>query len=142
LIRNLCDRLGLHCYLDYSSNDTVWDIDIKKNQFGVCFDSIYKVSYDQEPYDIVLVDEVEQVLAHLLSSTVRDRYGYFRAFKQIISNAKSVVALDADLGWTSYLTLTSMRASSRIKPVDNKLTVMINEYKSDGNEIEIFENKK
>ena len=141
LIRNLCERLGLHCYLDESTSGSIWESGLRRNQFGVCFDSIYKVSFTTVPYDIVLVDEVEQVLAHLLSSTVRDRYGYFRAFKQLISNAKSVVALDADLGWTSYLTLTSMRATSRIKPDDNKLTVMINEYKSGGNEIEIFENK-
>jgi hypothetical protein len=90
----------------------------------------------------VIVDEVEQVLAHLLSSTVRNPIGFFKAFKQLISNAKSVVALDADLGWTSYLTLSSIRASKRIDLKSNSLTVYINEYKSDGKEIEIYQNKR
>jgi isopenicillin N synthase-like dioxygenase len=90
----------------------------------------------------VIVDEVEQVLSHLLSSTVRDPSGFFRAFKQLISNAKSVVALDADLGWTSYLTLSSMRASKRMNIQSNSLTVYINEFKPKGKEIEIYKNNR
>jgi len=142
LIRNLCERLRLFCYLDDLDKSKFQIPESRINHYGVCFDSIEMVSYTSQPYDLVIVDEVEQVLAHLLSSTVRNPIGFFKAFKQLISNAKSVVALDADLDWTSYLTLSSIRASKRIDLKSNSLTVYINEYKSDGKEIEIYQNKR
>jgi len=142
LIRNLCERLDLFCYLDDLDKSKFQISESRINHYGVCFDSIEMVSFTSQPYDLVIVDEVEQVLAHLLSSTVRNPIGFFNAFKQLISNAKSVVALDADLDWTSYLTLSSIRASKRIDSKNNSLTVYINEYKSDGKEIEIYQNKR
>lgn len=142
LIRNLCERLDLFCYLDDLDKSKFQISESRINHYGVCFDSIEMVSFTSQPYDLVIVDEVEQVLAHLLSSTVRNPIGFFKAFKQLISNAKSVVALDADLDWTSYLTLSSIRASKRIDLESNSLTVYINEYKSEGKEIEIYQNKR
>jgi hypothetical protein len=141
LIRNLCERLDLFCYLDDLDKSKFHISESRINHYGVCFDSIEMVSFTSHPYDLVIVDEVEQVLAHLLSSTVRNPIGFFNAFKQLISNAKSVVALDADLDWTSYLTLISMRASKKIDVKNNSLTVLINDYKSEGKEIKIYQNK-
>lgn len=142
LIRNLCERLDLYCYLDDLDKHKFLIPEKRINHYGVCFDSIEMVSFTSQPYDLVIVDEVEQVLSHLLSSTVRDPLGFFRAFKQLISNAKSVVALDADLGWTSYLTLSSMRASKRMNIQSNSLTVYINEFKPEGKEIAIYKNNR
>ncbi|TXI91728.1 MAG: hypothetical protein E6Q34_07050, partial [Burkholderiaceae bacterium] len=62
LIRNLSKRLGLHCYLDDQQGKPT---DGAKKRYGVCLDSLMKV--DGSSYDIIVIDEIEQVLAHFLS---------------------------------------------------------------------------
>jgi len=104
LIRNLSKRLGLHCYLDDQQGKPT---DVAKKRYGVCLDSLMKV--DGSSYDIIVIDEVEQVLAHFLSETMADAaLEIFSAFKRLIAAASKVVVMDADLGWTSFLTLTAM----------------------------------
>jgi len=77
LIRSMCKRLDLNCYLDENDpniNHNGWDF---RKRFGVCLDSIKKIDTWYDPtYDLVIIDEVEQVLAHLLSETSRDAAGY------------------------------------------------------------------
>ncbi len=115
LIGELSGRLGLNCYLDDSSSgkDALSD---RRRRYGVCLDSLANVR--QESYDVILIDEVEQVLAHFMSSTIGEkREDIFRLFARLINSAKKVVALDADLGWLSFITLTTLtqQAASKIK---------------------------
>jgi len=139
LIRSLCKRFNLHCYLDEVSS---YDIrSRKRDQYGVCIDSIYKVSFDDRPYDIVIIDESEQVLAHFLSTTMRDRLSFYQGFSNIIRHAKSVIAMDADLGWTTYLTLTSIRSKSPLTRGKNKLLIYINDYVAPNQKLKIYESK-
>jgi len=117
LIGELCQRLHLNCYLDDKGREygEVWD---RRNRYGVCLDSLWKV--EDRSYDIVVIDEVEQVLAHFLSDTLGEkRYGTFGIFAKMIRNAKKVVALDADLGWITFTTLTDLITTSEV-PKKNK----------------------
>ncbi len=141
LIRNLCERLNLYCYLDDMDKRAALIPDYRKDHYGVCLDSIYKVSFTSKPYDLIIIDEVEQVLAHLLAETVDDASGYFSALKQLIATAKNVVVLDADVDWCSFLTLTSMRASARSPDNSSQVNVLINEYKVNNQTIEVLSSR-
>ena len=100
LIKQMCNRLRLNCYLDDSENgSSVFDI---QKRFGICLDSITKIP-DDKMYDFIFIDESEQVLSHFLSDTLKDkRNAVYQRFKQLISTAKYVFALDADLGFVSF----------------------------------------
>jgi hypothetical protein len=141
LIRNLCERLKLYCYLDDMDKRAALIPDYRKDHYGVCLDSIYKVSFTSKPYDLIIIDEVEQVLAHLLAETVDDASGYFSALKQLISTAKNVVVLDADVDWCSFLTLTSMRSGTASSGRSSQVNVLINEYKVKSQTIEIVSSR-
>lgn len=107
LIRDLCKRIGLNCYLDDPKNRG--DVIENMRRYGVCLDSLLKV-WDQT-YDVIIIDEVEQVLAHFLSDTIGSaRYPIFDEFTRLIQGAKSVVALDADIGWISFNTITALKS--------------------------------
>lgn len=106
LIGELCQRLRLNCYLDDKGLNQ-GDMLSRRRRYGICLDSLWKIQ-DQK-YDIVVIDEVEQVLAHFFSDTIGEkRYGIFGIFARIICSAKKVVALDADLGWTTFITLSDL----------------------------------
>jgi hypothetical protein len=84
---------------------------------AVCLDSLPKYnesSGGRQPkaHDLVIIDESEQVLAHLLSDTIEKRYGIERCFDALmyeVANAKAVIALDADLGLVTAQAMQAMR---------------------------------
>jgi hypothetical protein len=111
LIKQSCGQLGLMCYLDDA------DYAVQHSWFGICLDSLARVP-PMARYDVLVLDESEQLLAHFLSET-HDRHegvGRDRLFTELrhrVRQAKSVIALDADLGWVTFATLTQM-ASNRV----------------------------
>jgi hypothetical protein len=121
LIREAAAKLGLRCYLD-----TDEETDGKMRTLAVCLDSLPKYnesSFTQLsgrspiyrrnlPYDLIIIDESEQVLPHLLSETIKSRLGVDRCFDALmheVANAKAVIALDADLGLVTAHGLRTMR---------------------------------
>ena len=68
-------------------------------------------------YDVVIIDEVESVLAHFASSTMVDRlYLVWRIFHRIVTNCRCLVVCDADVGPRTFqfLRMTRARAEPRI----------------------------
>lgn len=129
-------QLGLHCYLDDQQGKPT---DVAKKRYGVCLDSLMKV--DGSSYDIIVIDEVEQVLAHFLSETMADSaLEIFSAFKRLIAAASKVVVMDADLGWTSFLTLTNMRSPSKDVEVDAQF--ILNTWRPKGVSIDLYGSKE
>ena len=49
LIRNLCERLDLFCYLDDLDKSKFQISESRINHYGVCFDSIEMVSFTSQP---------------------------------------------------------------------------------------------
>jgi len=144
LIRSMCQRLDLNCYLDEKNRS----IDIShrdfRKRFGICLDSIKKVTGYESPirsYDLVIIDEVEQVLAHLIASTSRDGPGFLETLGRIVGSAESVIAMDADLGWTSFLTLNSMRNKSIDSRIKRRNEIYINEYVAENRTFDIYDSK-
>jgi len=144
LIRSMCQRLDLNCYLDEKTRSMgVGHRDFRK-RFGVCLDSIKKVTGFESPirsYDLVIIDEVEQVLAHLMASTSRDGSGFLETLGRIVGSAESVIAMDADLGWTSFLTLNSMRNKSLDGRIKRRNEIYFNEYIAENRPIDVYDSK-
>jgi len=120
LIQEAANKLGLECYLDGRP------IYRRTNRYAICLDSLhfiaerhtYRLSastiHVEEPiyFDTIVIDESEQVFRHMLSETIRDRIGTDRAhnnLKAMLMRAKSIYALDADLGLISGHALKSYR---------------------------------
>lgn len=112
--RNLCSRLGLN-----------WrgDLDKLKGDFiagssytlrvGFCVDSLLAINPEKfRDCDLVL-DEVVQVVRHLLTSSTCAREGKRSAllarFKELIQIARRVIAADADLDNATLLYLQELR---------------------------------
>ncbi len=151
LIRDLCSQMSLNCYLneDSTTNSNY------RNRYGICLDSLLKIK--DSTYDILVIDEVEQVLAHFLSETITgaknngDKGGYrggnnapqiFREFSNLLAKAKKIVVLDADLGWTSVLTLTKIIANNPNRSTkDLPLYFVINQWKSTNKSLFLYKQK-
>lgn len=139
LIRDLCNRLKLNCYLDDDSNKSKSTPKrTLMRRYGVCLDSLWRVQeYD---FDLIIIDESEQVLSHFLSSTMDKREWNFTLLSSIIRRTPSVIALDADLGWLSYLTLCRMKnIYSFSDSKNNQNWIYLNEYPVTDLSIEIYD---
>jgi Origin of replication binding protein len=138
LIRNLCTQMGLNCYLNEDSTSG----NRFRDRYGICLDSLLKIK--DSTYDIVVIDEVEQVLAHFLSETIGSSNApqIFKEFSRILSRAKKVVVMDADLGWTSVLTLTTVIANNK-NSGDKKfpLNFVINQWKAPNKSVLLYKQK-
>ncbi|ESZ20040.1 plasmid replication protein, CyRepA1 family [Mesorhizobium sp. L2C084A000] len=105
LIRSMCTWLGLNCYLDDEDEQPGG----RQDRYGICLDSLMKIKTNK-PYDYILIDESEQVLAHFLSSTMKEkRLPVLRRLMHLVSDAKRVVALDADLSWNTFRRICEWR---------------------------------
>jgi hypothetical protein len=77
--------------------------------YGVCLDSLPKLKTEKDKYDVILIDECEQVFAHLVGTTLRDqRRTVFLMLEHYLRVAKTVVLLDADLGMITMKSLFAM----------------------------------
>lgn len=149
LIREMCQNLGLNCYLDDASYDYGTN---KRKRYGVCLDSVHlamdvritkeigarnaSVTNLETIYDVVIIDESEQVLSHFLSDTIGSkRIEIFDKFQQLLRNAKSVVALDADLDWITFNTITKLANPEHTKPS----RIYFNSYQLTHNPIYVYE---
>jgi len=160
LIGDLCSKLELNCYLD-DKGLSYGQVRARQLTYGICLDSLAKVQHtihnDDYRYEIVVIDEVEQVLSHFLSETIgKKREELFILFAAILSRADRIVALDADLGWTSFLMISMLsRRTVRKVRFDEKVkrrrltnittylpvNLYINRWKVLGRKIEMFPNE-
>lgn len=138
LIGDLCKKLGLNNYLD-DPKFKKSGIKSRKSRYGVCIDSIWKVKDYQ--YDIVVIDEVEQVLSHFLSETIGSGgISLFNIFSDLVSKSSKIIVLDSDISWITFNTLTSIINQNS----DNilRLNIYINQFKPDNRSINIFPSDK
>lgn len=98
LLQSMASRIGLLCYF------YMLDGEFRNNQpteyYAICVDSIFKLlNPARHKYDVVIIDESEQVFGHLTGSTLKDkrRACYIQLF-HYLNVATSVIVADADLG--------------------------------------------
>ena len=138
LIGDLCKKLGLNNYLN-DSKFKKSEIDSRKNRYGVCIDSLWKVK--EYLYDIVVIDEVEQVLSHFLSGTIGNNgISLFNTFSNLVSKSSKIIVLDSDISWITFNTMTSIINQNNDHIL--KLNVYINQFKPTNRSINIFPSDK
>ena len=109
LIREMCQRLRLHCYLDDESEYGVAESVLrdKQTRYGICLDSLRKIR--RKDYDLIIIDESEQVLSHFFSDTMANRrQETFAFFQSLLRASPRVICLDADLSWITFNTVTKI----------------------------------
>lgn len=92
---------------------------------GLCVDSLRKnckVAFDISKYTpgefIIIIDEIEQFLKHLLQSTTdvgKHRQQILRNFQWLLANAKKIVVADADM---TLIAITILKALAKAEAKD------------------------
>ncbi|EKS33882.1 plasmid replication protein, CyRepA1 family [Afipia clevelandensis] len=146
LIRQSCDRLGLQCYLDFTGA-------LQEKRLGVCVDSLhrlkwldhitpYQMQQKENLFERIIIDESEQVLSHFLSDTIdaTTRHDLFEIFCAQLRHAKTIIALDADLGWLTFETLSKL-AQPRQGTGFKESTLVLNDRKTAA-PLQMFESRE
>ena len=100
LISATANRIGLTSYLGEFGEESAGPRigAMPTEHYAICVDSLPRMAPSVDKYDVVLIDEVEQVFAHLLSDTLKeDRREALHTLRHYLQNAKAIYALDADL---------------------------------------------
>ncbi|HEY8904549.1 MAG TPA: plasmid replication protein, CyRepA1 family, partial [Rhodoferax sp.] len=103
--------------------------------YAVCLDSLMGLQpeKDEHKYPVIIIDESEQVFAHLVGETLADsRRAVFARLSHYLKNAAIVVLLDADL---NRVTMDAMCAVGRN---DTPVRFVVNEYKAEKREIRMY----
>ncbi|WP_016948701.1 plasmid replication protein, CyRepA1 family [Anabaena sp. PCC 7108] len=142
LCEELCKRLGVP-YIDNVINGKA----DRSKGFGIVVDSLHgqgKGQFDVENDTylltnkyVVILDEVEQVLWHLLNSSTEVKEHRTEVIKQLqllLLNADKIVCLDADL---TDVSLDFIQDASKCK--DDDIFIINNEYKEGGYKILNYE---
>ncbi|AWN39699.1 plasmid replication protein, CyRepA1 family [Methylobacterium durans] len=117
-------------------------------RLGVCLDSLPQVPL-QDGYELVIIDESQQVFGHLFSETIVSRGKEERIYKLLrdrVRRARYVIALDADLDFLTHTTLARMvsepDANGILQP-QKPVHLWVNQQPAAGGRtIELYENKK
>ena len=131
LLRSLANRLGLQFYGDLKKSGKA----VRPQFLAICANSLDMISSFAKPYDVIILDESEQVLQHIAGDTLQEkRRELVRAFYNHIQKAKYVYALDADLGMLTVDSLYDL--------IGERLPYqyIINEYKKE-QEVSLWESK-
>jgi hypothetical protein len=116
-----CKRLRLVSYSDVEKGP------ILERRLGICLDSLPRLSWQRRDgrgrfvreyneFKTVIIDESEQVLAHFLGGTIkeRDRREVFLLFRRLLQQAQRIVVLDADLNWLSFEMISKLANATPI----------------------------
>ncbi len=77
--------------------------------YSISLDSLTKLDPKRHRYPVVIIDEAEQVFAHMIGSTLRERRReVYLLLAHYVRVAETVVLLDADLGMVTMDALFSM----------------------------------
>ncbi|SFV16541.1 plasmid replication protein, CyRepA1 family [Pseudoduganella namucuonensis] len=135
LIAALAENLGLACYLDKTDADGE-RISVSK-YYAICLDSIpLRLKLNLHKFDVVIIDESEQVFSHLTSDTLaKQRRDCFLKMERYLRNASTVIACDADL---SHLTLAVI---SNARGGEMPVRFYVNRHKQSQRNIEIYDSQ-
>lgn len=111
LARDAARRLGLDCYEDIP-HDYIRNLDGVTSTVNSL---IHLVSDDGtlEAWDVVMIDESEQVTAALTGKHIDNKNAVLNAFEHIVRRAGRLVCLDADLGVLTHRLLQHWRPRER-----------------------------
>ncbi|BAY97313.1 hypothetical protein NIES37_12510 [Tolypothrix tenuis PCC 7101] len=124
----LCEKIGINWGINYGERqENIYQCPMPHapcpmpKSFGLCVDSIWKLNPDDWQGAIVILDEVEQSLWHLLNSNTckQKRVRILKIFQQLIATVLStgglIIAQDADLSDVSLEYLQGL-AGNKLTP--------------------------
>lgn len=127
---SISSRLGLAWRNDLDSAGGLWFDPEGQSWEGTpprlcsCIDSLLAIPLETFEGAVLLLDEVEQLLQHLLnSSTIKQRGLIWQRFLQVVALVRQVVALDADL---SDDTLRLLQQARRLHGASDALQLITN----------------
>lgn len=130
LAKSSASNWDLVCYL----NDGEF-----QDEYVISVDSLIRFDIEKDlPYDILILDESEQVFRHLLIETTEKTRGkIFRVLVWLIQKAEQIICADADLtgDLTGHL-ISKLRSSFE----QDRIISVINEWNS-GRAIQVYESK-
>lgn len=136
LLGELARNLGLHFYKDKINSDAE-DKEAAFKYLAICIDSMPNLlSTTQQRYDVVIIDESEQVFRHLVAKTLgaNRRQCYFQ-IEFFLKTAKSVILSDADLGFLTMQTAQLMIGNNK------SIRLYENSYKPSNASIDLYKSK-
>jgi len=135
LLKSMSARAGLTCYFYYDNGK------IKNNPpsryYAICLDSMVKLLDPTiDKYDVVIIDESEQVIAHTTQNTLADkRRPTIMMSAHYLRTAQSVIFCDADLG------AVTVEVAHQTARGDKPVRFLLNEYKPEGKSIDLYGNE-
>lgn len=138
LLQSMASKLGLEYYEDVKNTSKFSPKKISK-YFAVSVDSMATMLKPNiHDFDVVLIDESEQVFSHLIADTLNPtlRRKCYLLMEYYIQRAKVVVGLDADL---NQITLHAIRRPVGMSLKDRRL--ILNEHRSAGETVELYSNE-
>lgn len=108
----LADRLGLENYNDYVASD----LRHVNRGLVICFDSLHKLTIGGElpHYDLLIIDECEQVLRHTRGRHIKHKAANFTALTHYLRAAPRFIGLDAHAGTITTQTLARFARDKRV----------------------------
>lgn len=106
--------------------------------YAICLDSMTMLDPEDEKrqYHVVIIDEAEQVFAHLTGETLkRQRREVFAKLSYYLRNAHQTVFLDADLN------MITMSASFELLRPETPVQIIVNEPKHARGDIHLYSNR-
>ena len=132
LLKSMANKLELDFYKEQTHGGS-----IAPAHYAICINSLPRICSVQKPYDVVILDESEQVLQHLVGGTLskEKRKHIVNLFYRHIQDAKAVYCLDADLG---ELTAEAIRD---LRDAGENYYAVLNEFAAGGS-IKLYESRK
>lgn len=140
LISATAKRIGLTSYLndedEKSGKRTKYNPSEKR--YAICVDSLEsRMDSRADRYDLILIDEVEQVFSHLLSDTMKEnRRKILHTLKFYLNKAKAIYLLDADLNRTTVEIIDAMLTD------EIKWRAIINTWTPANKDVYLYKNKR
>jgi hypothetical protein len=137
--RAICEAIGINWIEDCKES-----VEGKLFGFGLCVDSLHPLSqarFNPDDWDdaIVILDEVEQILWHMMNSStcVENRSIIINNFEALIKNVIAsgglVIAQDADLSDVSINYLMEISGDVNLKPF-----IIVNRYLGNGRDVILY----
>ena len=137
LIAATAERIGLTSYLNAPdvNEESTPAYRVPNRHYAVCVDSLDKLNTQLDRYDLVVIDEVEQVIAHLLSATLREhRQEALLRFQYYLKQAGAMYLLDADLNRVTIEVLDVMLDDDR----DRNFQMLINWWLPENKAVQLY----
>ena len=140
LISATSHRIGLTSYLEDATEGADGPrVGVPPTpHYAICVDSLPRMDPRVDCYDVVLIDEVEQVFAHLLSDTLKeDRREALHTLRHYLKNAKALYVLDADL---SSVTIELLHAVFGDDSPEYR--AIVNQWQPSGRVVQLYDDVK